>query len=223
MLKLASEVTLYYMKNLTSKYIQFIPTLLFIIFTLSVSFKLKWINLFDCMLSLKPNKFELYFFENWTKIGNSTPFTVITAIIVIYLILKKHWNYAGFFLANVIIGINLNHIIKIIIKRPRPINKLIEIGGYSFPSGHAIASVLLFGSLIIISNSYIKTYKNKIVTNLFLFICLFLLAISRIFLNVHYPSDVVAGLLLGIIVLQFDYMIFIKEFRTKHVKKRNAI
>ena len=70
---------------------------------------------------------------------------------------------------------------------------------YSFPSGHAMISVLFFGSIIYLVNKYNLKYKKLITFSLSTFVLL--VGISRIYLGVHYLTDVVGGYLLGFIVL----------------------
>ena len=78
---------------------------------------------------------------------------------------------------------------------------MIEIGGYSFPSGHAMVSVVLYGLLAYFSYKFIK---NKIVKNIIVVInvlLVLLIGISRIYLGVHYFSDVFVGQLISLVLL----------------------
>ena len=70
---------------------------------------------------------------------------------------------------------------------------------YSFPSGHSMISVLFFGSIIYLVNKYNVKHKKLITFSLSTFILL--VGISRIYLGVHYLTDVVGGYLLGLVVL----------------------
>lgn len=95
----------------------------------------------------------------------------------------------------------LNQMIKFLIKRNRPINKLIKISGYSFPSGHAMISAAFYGTLSYLINLYIK---NKILKTILIginIIIIILIGISRIYLGVHYLSDVLVGYSISIIYL----------------------
>ena len=88
----------------------------------------------------------------------------------------------------------LNYIIKFICKRPRPedINIIIETG-YSFPSSHAMVSVAFYGFIayFIYKSNISKNKKIILITSLILLA--FLIGLSRIYLGVHYASDVCAG------------------------------
>ncbi|MCJ7842753.1 phosphatase PAP2 family protein [Lederbergia sp. NSJ-179] len=97
----------------------------------------------------------------------------------------------------------VNFVLKEWIKRDRPsLHPLIDIGDYSFPSGHSMNSIATLGFLcyllIIISKG---DHKWKIFWSLFTGIMVFLIVISRLYLGVHYPSDVLAGLAVGYLLL----------------------
>ena len=88
----------------------------------------------------------------------------------------------------------INIVLKNFFLRPRPNEfRLIEETGYSFPSGHAMASTAFYGLLIYIVHEKIK---NKILGNticIMLVLLILLISISRIYVGVHYTSDVIAG------------------------------
>lgn len=93
----------------------------------------------------------------------------------------------------------LNQIIKFIMQRPRPTEfRIIEETGYSFPSGHSMVSMAFYGYLIYLIYRYIKNkyIKWSLIVLLSILICL--IGISRIYLGVHYTSDVLGGFLLSI-------------------------
>lgn len=99
-------------------------------------------------------------------------------------------------------GVGFNTIMKTLVHRKRPnINRMISEKGYSFPSGHSLISSLVFGYLIYKLNN---TIKNKFIKYLVIdiIICIILsIGISRIYLGVHYFSDVLCGFLEGVIIL----------------------
>ena len=93
-------------------------------------------------------------------------------------------------------GVGFNTIMKTLVHRKRPnINRMISEKGYSFPSGHSLISSLVFGYLIYKLNN---TIKNKFIKYLVIGI---IICISRIYLGVHYFSDVLCGFLEGVIIL----------------------
>lgn len=111
---------------------------------------------------------------------------------------------------NSILSVIFNNIFKLIFRRNRPlIIALITESGYSYPSGHAMISILFFGTIsYVISNSNIK-YNKIIRWSLAIFIIL--IGISRIYLGVHYASDIIGGYLLGMIIILIEINIKKKE------------
>lgn len=105
-----------------------------------------------------------------------------------------------------LLGVRLfNQLLKIIIERPRPAGDyLVEASGYSFPSGHAMVSIGFYGfiSFLIYNEMKERTNKAKYIPWLF-GILIFCIGLSRIYLGVHYPSDVIAGFLMGGLWLSF--------------------
>ena len=103
----------------------------------------------------------------------------------------------------------INLILKNIFRRDRPLHyRFIEESGFSFPSGHAMGSTAFYGSIIVmIKNSKIDK-KLKYIINSLLGLLIFLIGISRIYLGVHYPSDIVGGWIVGFILLNIlDYIV----------------
>lgn len=97
----------------------------------------------------------------------------------------------------------LNKIIKSLVSRPRPddIIHLVHAGGFSFPSGHSITSMCVFGMLIYLIRRNVKNKKKADLFTIILAIPMVCIGLSRIYLGVHYPTDVLAGWCLGIIII----------------------
>ena len=129
----------------------------------------------------------------------SYPFILSLNIIVLVLIIITKKNL---FLIpiNTILSILSNNIFKIIFKRLRPnILVLVTEKGYSYPSGHAMISILFYGSLIILINSL--NIKGKRVINTLLLLIILLISISRVYLGVHYITDILGGYLLALSII----------------------
>ena len=93
-------------------------------------------------------------------------------------------------------------IVKHIIVRPRPENiNLIQEVGYSFPSAHALISVVFYGFVIFLLWNSLKNLRLKITLTLFLSIFSLLIGYTRVYLGVHYLTDVIAGILAGVAYL----------------------
>ena len=106
----------------------------------------------------------------------------------------------------------INLILKNIIRRDRPITlRLIEETGYSFPSGHAMGSMAFYGSIIVLIKNSKLDKKYKYLINCLLSLIIFLIGISRIYLGVHYPSDILGGWIIGFILLNGLCLIIRRE------------
>ena len=126
-----------------------------------------------------------------------------------FIFLFKDKRYAKFIILNLIIVFILNRILKLIIARPRPeILRLVEETGFSFPSGHAMVSFGFYGFLIYLAYKNINNKKIKYPLIIFLSVLILSIGISRIYLGVHYATDVIGGFIIAFIYL----IVFIKYF-----------
>lgn len=134
-----------------------------------------------------------------TNIGSA--FSLITITIVLLIVIKdKLVSYS--ILGNLIIITFFNQMLKLTLQRPRPTDfRLINETGYSFPSGHSMVNTAFYGYLIYIIYKRIKNKYLKWSLIILLSILIITIGISRIYLGVHYTSDVVAGFLISICYL----------------------
>ncbi len=143
-----------------------------------------------------------------------SPMFLLPANIVlagVFLFDKNHRMYSLKIVAVSLTSTAVLFLLKILLRRERPLVPLIsKVHGYSFPSGHSFSSMVFFGMLAYI---VFKTIKNR-TWKWLLVVCCFLFAIligfSRIYLQLHFASDVIAGLCLGIIWLLLAKWILIK-------------
>ncbi len=102
-------------------------------------------------------------------------------------------------ISNLAIITVLNQLLKRIVQRPRPTEfRIVEESGYSFPSGHSMVSMAFYGYLIYLIYKYVKNKYLKWIFIILLSILICSIGISRIYLGVHYTSDVLGGFFISI-------------------------
>lgn len=157
---------------------------------------LKVFDLIDPMVTEKNNQLMLFF----TKLGkHQFLIPANLTLILFYLFVRKHsWfsiRVASIALSSLLLMFALKHLFH----RKRPIQPLLEKAkGLSFPSGHAIMSVTFYGLIIYILSHEIKSSALKIPIIGSLILLMQVVGFSRIYLRVHYASDVVSGHLIGL-------------------------
>ena len=123
---------------------------------------------------------------------------LITLTIILFILIKNKKIGLSIF-SNLVIITVLNQLLKRILQRPRPTEfRIIEETGYSFPSGHSMVSMAFYGYLIYLIYKYVKNKYIKWIYIIALSILICFIGISRIYLGVHYTSDVLGGFLLSI-------------------------
>ena len=127
----------------------------------------------------------------------------VVTFIVLWLLKKKR--EAVFLAVALISGEVIKEFLKLLIHRLRPDTTLalIQEGGYSFPSGHALMSVIFYGMLCYFIYQTRKNKRQKIILLIATTVLVFLIGYSRIYLGVHWSSDVFAGWLIGGATLAF--------------------
>ena len=152
-------------------------------------------------------------FKIITWFGSATCLILLTIILFITIKNKKIGGLVG---TNLVIVTILSQALKIIIQRPRPTEyRIINETGYSFPSGHSMVSMAFYGFLIYLIYKNIKNEYLKISLIVILSLLIVMIGISRIYLGVHYTSDVCAGFLVSL-----SYLIIYINFANKLVLSR---
>lgn len=152
-------------------------------------------------LMLYRNPAATIFFKGITFFGTSIFFFLATAVLGIILIWGR--DFRGF--VTLLITMNgawaLMEELKAFYRRPRPtLGPLEQVPGFSFPSGHALMGTVFFGLLALVLLKKMPTrHRPLVVRGTVVF--LLLLGLSRLYLGVHYPTDVLAGYAAGLAVL----------------------
>lgn len=136
-----------------------------------------------------------------TYMGFSLTFLFLTAIVSLFLLYRQKVLEAVFLNISLFSAWSLMAILKNWFERSRPVGETLTIaGGYSFPSGHAMLALAFYGFLASLWLSRSDSRQARLGA-ISLYVLVFLIGLSRIYLNVHYLSDVLAGFIFGFICL----------------------
>ena len=137
----------------------------------------------------------------------------IVLIILLFFYRQKKWAVCTLLCS--LAGVGLMNLLKNLFARHRPPAPLVSgITNYSFPSGHAMMSLLFYGILIVLSFLFVKKMKIKIPLMMLLSIIILLIGFSRLYLRVHYTTDVLAGYVMGLCWLSISFLISNKLVKT---------
>jgi len=163
----------------------------------------------------------------FTFIGSSLMAVILSVLAFFFLmVVLKHRSELIMFLVAVGGSEVWNLLLKHIIQRARPnTHRLIEITGYSFPSGHSMAAFSLYGAFAFLVWRHIPFLAGRIAMMAAGIALTLMIGISRIYLGVHYPSDVLGGYLASAAWLMTSIALFEKYWRSPrnlHGKPRLA-
>ncbi|CAJ99969.1 phosphatase PAP2 family protein [Helicobacter acinonychis] len=193
-----------------AKMLGVVGVVFFILFGLvitGVAFRQEWVQKLDLFfIDLIRNPvfiqnsawLSFVFFSTWFAKSKLT--TSIALLISLWFGFQKRIALGVWFFSSILLGGITLKLLKHLVARPRPVTngELALAHGFSFPSGHALASALFYGSLALLLCFSNTDARLKMIIAVVLFFWIFLMAYDRVFLGVHYPSDVLGGFLLGI-------------------------
>lgn len=138
-------------------------------------------------------------FRDLTALGGYTIITTIAVLAVGYLAILRRWSTIAVFAASLIGGTILNNILKLVLDRPRPdlVAHLVEVQTLSLPSGHAMLSAIVYLTLGALLAQVQRSWALKIYVVMAGVALTMLVGLSRIYLGVHWPTDVLAGWCIG--------------------------
>ena len=184
--------------------------LLFVILGYVVKFHPNYLKDFDSLIQITlrgdlPHTLT-FFFSSVTSLINTPVIMTWVAVLAGFFLYKKWWSEAILLIGNLALTGLLVAFLKNIYQHSRPaIQHLVEEGGFSFPSGHALASTLIFGTLLIIVSQRIKSVQTKRILQSLMIVMIFIIMTSRVYLGVHYPTDVLGSFLLGLGILHVEF------------------
>ncbi|QUW20543.1 phosphatase PAP2 family protein [Sporosarcina sp. Marseille-Q4063] len=153
----------------------------------------------------------------FTWIGSGyvvAPLTVIAAVLLVFVFKYRHQAL----LLVVVIGgtVAFNHLLKLYFKRERPVfHRILDANGYSFPSGHTMMAFSLYVIIAYIAWRNVETRLGKVLLIVFATFMTVMIGTSRIYLGVHYPSDVAGGLMASgflVTIAVTIYSLYLRRF-----------
>ena len=146
-----------------------------------------------------------------TNINGVVGSAIISALFIVYLLRKKAYKAIQFYLVSFLGASALFTVIKMLVERARPALKIVEEAGLSFPSGHSTMSITI---ALLCYFIIVKNMLPSLSRTLLLLLCIFwplLIVFTRIYLNVHWLSDTMAGLSLGLFWTILAYQTMMKR------------
>lgn len=143
-----------------------------------------------------------------TAIGNVPIWLCLAVLIILLLLGKNHKIESLIFASSITAGGFLNFLMKLIFHRSRPqVSPLVTVKDFSYPSGHAMDNIILYGFLVFLFFRFTRNKKVTLLLGIFSAAWVGLIGFSRIYLGVHYPSDIIGGLLAGFWVIVTSLLI----------------
>jgi membrane-associated phospholipid phosphatase len=143
------------------------------------------------------------FLTTMTIIGTPAGLGVLLAIVTGLLLARKRRRWAAYLVITSVVGGLMNLELKRYFARERPdlAEALRRAHGYSFPSGHAMGSTIVFGALAYLAFRILKRWRHRAAAIAFAATMILSISASRIYLGVHWVSDVGAGIAAGLVWL----------------------
>ena len=137
----------------------------------------------------------------------SVSLAIILVFVAFLIYLVRSWRYSVLFISTLSVGWFFVYLLKYFFDVSRPLGGVVEAFGQSFPSGHTTTATIFFVMLVYIFDNYLKTFQRTVFNTLCI-TSVFLVSFSRVYLGVHWVSDVVGGLILGAVVCYVFIVIF---------------
>ena len=149
---------------------------------------------------------------------DTTVLLVASLLAAVYLFYKNYWKYGVLLLSGMGGDAAIVSIAKTLIHSARPLNGMLYDSGFSFPSGHTAGSIVFCGMLAYFAWRHWKSPKAKISSSILFVAMTSFVGFDRIYLDVHWFSDVLGGCMLGIFWLTFCLLAFHSLLGTKNPK-----
>ena len=145
--------------------------------------------------------------EKITYLGGPRIATILSIIVSLYMFIRHNFKAGIWSASTLVIGNLINVLAKNLIQRPRPSDKLVAIGGYSFPSGHTFGTALFIFFVVFLIVPQIKDVTLRRILTFLGFLWILIIALTRVYLHVHYPTDTIASILLVLFLWESSLII----------------
>lgn len=146
--------------------------------------------------------------EKITYLGGPRIAAILSIIVSLYMFIRHNFKAGIWSASTLVIGNLINILAKNLIQRPRPSDKLVAIGGYSFPSGHTFGTALFIFFVIFLIVPQIKDVTLRRILTFLGFLWILIIALTRVYLHVHYPTDTIASVLLVLFLWESSLIIW---------------
>ena len=198
-----------------NKYRPFIASIylaLFLILLILVKTNSTIVTLFDKFVQnlLLPitNPTNTRIVEKITYLGGPRIAAILSIIVSLYMFIRHNFKAGIWSASTLVIGNLINVLAKNLIQRPRPSDKLVAIGGYSFPSGHTFGTALFIFFVVFLIVPQIKDVTLRRILTFLGFLWILIIALTRVYLHVHYPTDTIASILLVLFLWESSLIIW---------------
>lgn len=146
--------------------------------------------------------------EKITYLGGPRIAAILSIIVNLYMFIRHNFKAGIWSASTLVIGNLINVLAKNLIQRPRPSDKLVAIGGYSFPSGHTFGTALFIFFVVFLIVPQIKDVTLRRILTFLGFLWILIIALTRVYLHVHYPTDTIASVLLVLFLWESSLIIW---------------
>lgn len=146
--------------------------------------------------------------EKITYLGGPRIAAILSIIVSLYMFIRHNFKAGIWSASTLVIGNLINVLAKNLIQRPRPSDKLVAIGGYSFPSGHTFETALFIFFVVFLIVPQIKDVTLRRILTFLGFLWILIIALTRVYLHVHYPTDTIASVLLVLFLWESSLIIW---------------
>lgn len=146
--------------------------------------------------------------EKITYLGGPRIAAILSIIVSLYMFIRHNFKAGIWSASTSVIGNLINVLAKNLIQRPRPSDKLVAIGGYSFPSGHTFGTALFIFFVVFLIVPQIKDVTLRRILTFLGFLWILIIALTRVYLHVHYPTDTIASILLVLFLWESSLIVW---------------